>query len=241
MTNGSEISPIELHNLRFAYPTGPEVLNIPHLEVHPAERVFLHGPSGCGKTTLLGLIAGVLSGATGQLNVLGNDFIKESGSRRDLVRGDHLGYIFQMFNLIPYLSVADNVTLPIHMSKARRSRLQGKNPESVAKSLCDSLGIAHLVNKKVTELSVGQQQRVAAARALMGAPELIIADEPTSSLDFDRRASFLTLLFAQCEAQKTALLFVSHDRELMPLFSRSVSLPQINTAAHRFDSKEDAI
>jgi putative ABC transport system ATP-binding protein len=225
--------PVVIRDLRFSYPSGGEVLNIKEFTVASGERVFLHGPSGSGKTTLLGLISGVLGGAQGTLSVLGTDFIRIPGAKRDTFRGDHIGYIFQMFNLIPYLDVEGNVTLPVRMSPVRRARLGGRDPAAEAKRLCEALGIGALLGKKVTELSVGQQQRVAAARALMGAPELIIADEPTSALDSDHRGAFLELLFAQCAAQGATLLFVSHDRQLMPLFPRVVSLPDINAAAVR--------
>jgi putative ABC transport system ATP-binding protein len=139
-----------------------------------------------------------------------------------------MGYIFQMFNLIPYLNVLENILLPCRINRERRSRVAGASLESEARALAERLGIGHLVNESVTDLSVGQQQRVAAARALLGAPELIIADEPTSALDEDQRENFLDLLFTHCGAIGSTLLFVSHDRRMMPLFDRALSLPEIN-------------
>jgi putative ABC transport system ATP-binding protein len=230
MTSGTRRTPIEAVDLRFGYGTGQDVLHIPELRVDAGERVFLYGPSGSGKTTLLGLVAGVLSGARGRLSVLGADFLSLRGSDRDGLRGDNIGYIFQMFNLIPYLSVEENITLPARMSAARRARLGSVSAATEARRLCDALGIGALVARRVTELSVGQQQRVAAARALLGSPELIIADEPTSALDADHRSSFLEVLFAQCTERGSSLLFVSHDAALRPLFPRCVSLPEINLA-----------
>jgi putative ABC transport system ATP-binding protein len=225
--------PIELRDLRFSYRKGEEILRIPAFRVEQGERVFLHGPSGSGKTTLLGLVAGVLSGATGHLHVLGEDFLQMPVGRRDTFRGDHIGYVFQMFNLIPYLSVEDNIALPARMSRVRRERIRANasSSGSVQKEverLCEALGLQDLRGKPVTELSVGQQQRVAAARALLGAPELLIADEPTSALDADARQAYLDVLFKQCEAQRSSLLFVSHDAALRPLFPRSVSLAELN-------------
>ncbi len=221
---------IRLTDLRFAYGKGPEVLRIPTLEVAAKERVFLFGPSGSGKTTLLGVLAGVLGGYTGSVEVLGRDIAKLSGSQRDAFRGSHLGYIFQLFNLIPYLSVMENITLPCRLSSERRARLKGASLEQAAEDTAKRLGIGELLHKPVTNLSVGQQQRVAAARSLIGTPELIIADEPTSSLDYDHREKFLELLFECCEAAGSTLLFVSHDRSLMHLFHRQLSLPEINKA-----------
>ena len=221
---------IRLTDVRFAYRQGPEVLRIPTLEIGAREKVFLFGPSGSGKTTLLGILAGVLAGYTGTVEVLGRDVAKMSGSQRDAFRGSHLGYIFQLFNLIPYLSVMENITLPCRLSKERRARLKGESLEQAAQEAAERLGIGALLHKPVTNLSVGQQQRVAAARSLIGTPELIIADEPTSSLDYDHREKFLELLFESCEEAGSTLLFVSHDRSLMHLFHRQVSLPEINKA-----------
>ena len=221
---------IRLTDLRFAYGKGPDVLRIPTLEVAAKQRVFLFGPSGSGKTIFFGVLAGVLGGYTGNVEVLGRDIAKLSGSQRDAFRGSHLGYIFQLFNLIPYLSVMENITLPCRLSTERRARLKGTSLEQAAQDTAKRLGIGELLHKPVTNLSVGQQQRVAAARSLIGTPELIIADEPTSSLDYDHREKFLELLFESCEAAGSTLLFVSHDRSLMHLFHRQLSLPEINKA-----------
>jgi putative ABC transport system ATP-binding protein len=221
---------IQLTDVRFRYGKGPEVLRIPTLTVEKGEKVFLFGPSGSGKTTLLGVLAGVLGGYTGSVEVLGRDISKMSGSQRDAFRGSHLGYIFQLFNLIPYLSVLENVTLPCRLSGERRARLNGMSLEQAAEAAAKRLGIGELLHKPVTNLSVGQQQRVAAARSLIGTPELIIADEPTSSLDYDHREKFLELLFESCKAAGSTLLFVSHDRSLMQMFDRQLSLPEINKA-----------
>lgn len=227
----SETAPaILLTDLHFSYGKGPKILDVPSLEVKAGEKVFLFGPSGSGKTTLLGVLAGVLGGYSGRVEVLGRDIAKLSGSQRDAFRGSHLGYIFQLFNLIPYLSVMENITLPCRLSAERRGRLNGVSLEQAAHGVAKRLGIDELLTKRVTNLSVGQQQRVAAARSLLGAPELIIADEPTSSLDYDHRERFLELLFESCKAAGATLLFVSHDRSLMHLFDRQLSLPDINKA-----------
>ncbi len=225
---------VELRDVRFSYPgrrTVP-VLDIAALDVAAGERVFLHGPSGSGKTTLLGLLTGVLVPDGGSVRVLGHDLATMSGAARDRFRAVHLGYVFQMFNLIPYLSVRENITLPCRLSAARRARLGGAKPEDVAGTLAQRLELTSLLDEKVTALSVGQQQRVAVARALIGAPELVVCDEPTSALDHDRRDRFLELLFASCDDAGSALLFVSHDLTLAPRFSRTIALRDLNRAAN---------
>jgi len=219
---------IDIESLTFAYRAANPVLKIGELKIAHGEKVFLHGPSGSGKTTLLGILAGVLQAEQGQVNILGRDLATMSGPARDALRGSHIGYIFQMFNLIPYLNVLENITLPCRVNRERRRRIAGASLENGACSLAERLGIGHIVGENVTDLSVGQQQRVAAARALLGAPELIIADEPTSALDEDQRENFLNLLFTLCGEIGSTLTFVSHDRRMMPLFDRAVSLSEIN-------------
>lgn len=222
---------VELSKLRFAYRAGQDVIAIDSLSIARGETVFLHGPSGSGKTTLLGLLAGVLRATAGQVKVLGQDFTTMSNGARDAFRARHLGYVFQMFNLIPYLSVRENILLPIRLEPARRARLGGQTFDAAVRDVASQLDIARYLDTPIGELSVGQQQRVAAARALIGSPEVVIADEPTSALDTDRREQFLELLFRSCEKAQATLVFVSHDHTLMPLFSRIVELGEINTAA----------
>lgn len=226
---------VELAGVRFSWPGAPApVLDIESFRVAPGERVFLHGPSGSGKSTLLGLLAGVLLPQSGTVRVLGRELGALSGPARDRFRADHVGYVFQMFNLVPYLSVLENVCLPCGFSASReaRARAAGRTVEAEALRLLEQLGMAGaLAGRVATALSVGQQQRVAAARALIGSPELLIADEPTSALDAGARADFLGLLFEECWRTGTTLLFVSHDAALAASFDRSVALPQVNRVA----------
>jgi putative ABC transport system ATP-binding protein len=226
-------------DLTFAYhKKSPVVLNIPYLNVKRGERVFLHGPSGSGKTTLLGLIAGILTPNTGRIEVLGQNFTAMGGFERDRFRGAHFGYIFQIFNLIPYLNVRQNIELPLGISPARNKRV-GSERHGIVKSLAKDLGIEPLLDKPVTKLSVGQQQRVAAARAMIGSPEIMIADEPTSALDSDHREAFLRTLFLVAEHVNASILFVSHDQSLRPLFSRTIPLREINIAKTDPESLKD--
>lgn len=219
---------VALHEVRFAYPGGASILDIPALHIARGERVFLHGPSGSGKTTLLGLIAGVLAPTTGRVQVLGNNLGTMSSAQRDRFRAAHIGYVFQMFNLIPYLSVRENIALPARLSKLRRERLAGADLDSETTRLAAGLEIENLLDARISALSVGQQQRVAVARALIGSPELVVCDEPTSALDADRRDRFLELLFASVQKAGSTLVFVSHDLSLAERFGRTVALPQLN-------------
>lgn len=220
---------IQVRNLQYKYSSNTEnTLFIPEFTLQKSERVFLYGPSGSGKTTLLEILAGVLKADQGEVLIAGQDLTKLSNAERDHFRAKHLGYIFQSFNLIPYLSVQENIELPIRMQPARENKISSGELESLVHSLCKRLGIDGLLAKRVTELSVGQQQRVAVARALCAKPDVILADEPTSSLDMDHRERFLQLMFELCDQVGSTVLFVSHDRSIQPLFSRSVSLEAIN-------------
>jgi len=226
---------IDISALRFSWGiSSAPVLDISGLGVDKGERVFIEGPSGSGKSTLLALIAGVLTPQQGAVTVLGHRLNSLSGAQRDRFRSDHMGVIFQMFNLIPYLSVVENVTLPCRFSHVRRERALRRNGclEAEARRLLTHLDMDHpgLLSRPVTELSVGQQQRVAAARALIGSPEIVIADEPTSSLDADHRHSFIELLFEECRNTQATLIFVSHDTSMACLFDRVIRLSEINQA-----------
>lgn len=226
---------VHIENLRFRWQRGhAPCLDIASFVIEGGERLFLHGASGSGKSTLLALIGGVLTPETGHVEVLAADLTRMNGPRRDHFRADHIGFIFQQFNLVPYLSVIDNVLLPCRFSKRRRDRalVGGATLHDEAVRLLDHLDIeAPLRARPVVQLSVGQQQRVAAARALVGRPELVIADEPTSSLDADRQAAFLDLLLRECGEAGVTLVFVSHDLRLAERFTRVVELTSFNRPA----------
>lgn len=207
-----------------------DCLHLAEFTLAAGERVFLHGPSGSGKSTLLSLVSGVLAARSGRLSVLGHDLTQLSPRQRDHFRVDHIGFIFQQFNLIPYLSVLDNVLLPLRFSKTRR-QAAGSDARAEAARLLGRLDLdASLYARPATALSVGQQQRVAAARALIGKPALVIADEPTSALDAERQQRFIDLLLQECQANGSALLFVSHDMRLADHFDRLLHLPALNRA-----------
>ena len=229
---------IRMSDVRFRWRRrDPLVLDIARFEVSKGERVFLAGPSGGGKTTLLNLLAGVTLPEAGGVLILGTDITALGGARRDAFRADHIGVIFQMFNLVPYLSLIDNVTLPCRFSVARRRRAveRAGTLDREARRLLGhmELDVDALASRPVSRLSMGQQQRVAAARSLIGTPELIVADEPTSSIDAEARQAFLDLLFREVDGAGSTLLFVSHDTGLEAAFDRRVSLADINRAEQR--------
>lgn len=227
---------IKIENLKFKYPSSTElILDIPHFQMKKGEKIFLYGPSGCGKTTFLEVLAGINDPHEGFVKISDgsgdHEILKMSSSEKDQFRSDNMGYIFQSFNLIPYLNVYENITLPLYFSAKKRSHVSVAEESRKTLEICQFLGIENFLNRPVTELSVGQQQRVAAARAIIGQPSLILADEPTSALDFNHREKFIKLLFALCNQNQTSVLFVSHDRTLERLFDRSISLHEINTAS----------
>ncbi len=228
---------LELDALRYHHPgQARPFINIDHLSMAAGERVLLHGPSGCGKSTLLSLITGIRPTQRGRIQVAGEAFSALPQRRRDAFRADHIGVIFQAFNLLPYLNAVDNVCLSAGFSRRRRQRegVQGRRQSARAAAvLLERLGLeASITALPAWQLSFGQQQRVAAARALFGKPELIIADEPTSALDSDSRDALLDLLCRQCEQSGSALLMVSHDRAVAPHFHRSVDFAALNGEAN---------
>ena len=224
--------PVELNGVTFGYTAGLNVLEEVSLSVQPGERVFLRGASGSGKSTLLGLVTGILAPTSGSLRLFGLEAGRLSGAARDRLRADRMGVIFQMFNLLPYLSVVGNVTLACQFSAARRARVEGA-PVDDARRLLARLGLSDeaLLQRSVRDLSVGQQQRVAVARALIGRPDLIIADEPTSALDADARDRFVELLLEEVSRSGASLLFVSHDAALGRHFDRAVDMAALNAGA----------
>jgi len=204
-------------------------LAIAEFRVFHGERLLLLGPSGSGKSTLLSLLTGIATAQVGIIEILGTALGGLGNSGRDRFRAEHFGIIFQMFNLLPYGAVLDNVLLPLSFAPSRRARaIAAGGPEVEAKRLLSALGLpADIGRRSAANLSVGQQQRVAAARALIGSPEIVVADEPTSALDDDRQQDFLDLLFDQIDATNATLIMVSHDHRLSRYFNRTLQLKDI--------------
>ncbi len=220
---------VSLERVRFRWPgQESDTVAIEELHLNAGEHLFVRGASGSGKTTLLNLLAGVHTPTSGEIRLLGTDLATLSPSQRDRFRADHLGVVFQQFNLLPYLTTLENVTLSCAFSSRKTDRASNSTGvAATARSLLKALNLADdLHTAPVATLSVGQQQRVAVARALIGSPEIVIADEPTSALDADNRDRFLSLLFQEVEAQRCTLIFVSHDPELANRFARSIELAE---------------
>lgn len=224
-----------MKDVRFAWPgRTPFQLTIDSFSLQPRTRLLLIGPSGSGKSTFLSILCGIVAAQEGHVQVLGHDLAAMSSSARDHFRAEHFGIIFQMFNLLPYGSVLDNVLLPLRFAPERRRRAEERGPlADEAARLLTSLGLdgADIREAPASSLSVGQQQRVAAARALIGRPEIIVADEPTSALDRNRQSAFLDLLFAEAAAAGSSLVMVSHDESLGARFDSVLRLDEIAAAS----------
>ena len=212
--------------LEYHYRDGKKII-FPEIEVEKGERLLIRGFSGCGKTTLLSLIAGALKLQNGDIKFDGNEYSKMSSLLLDKFRADHVGYIFQTLNLIPFLSVSENIALGIKFSKSRKSKVNDFNQEIVR--LVSSLGLGEEVLKTpVSRLSVGQQQRVAVARALLGKPDLILADEPTSALDSGTTKKFLNEVMETFDSTRQAIIMVSHDTSIAPYFDSVIDFNSNN-------------
>jgi putative ABC transport system ATP-binding protein len=218
---------IRLDSVRFYWSKVADFkIYIPKLEIGRGEKVLLLGESGSGKTTLLSLICGFLSPISGDIFLNEQKLNDLKANKKDQFRSDNIGIIFQQFNLLPYANVIDNITLPLYFSKNRDSRVT--NHREAALNLCRSLQLSEsTIVMQANKLSVGQQQRVAVARALIGNPSLIIADEPTSSLDASTQKKFLDLMFRQIEEHKSTLLMVSHDSSISNYFDRTINIKDI--------------
>lgn len=230
---------LRLENLRFHWPekTGFD-LGVDNFSLEIGEKLFLQGPSGSGKSTLLSLICGIVKPVQGSIYIDGIDIARQSASQVDRLRADKFGIIFQQFNLLPYGSILQNVILPLRFSSARRQRASANgNIADEAHRLLTRLGLdASMHGHDVNKLSVGQQQRVAVARAMIGIPRLIIADEPTSALDAANRDEFLELLFEEVSRAGAGLILVSHDESLARGFDRRLDIADIAVTSEPGDA-----
>lgn len=226
---------IACNHLVFQYPRQGFGLSVPSFQLNAGQTVFLQGDSGSGKSTFLSILAGVLKPQQGEVVLMGQSLQRVSASRCDKLRVDHMGFLFQQFNLLSYLSVLENVCLPCQFSAVRRQRALKEHAtvRQAAISLLNTLDLRAWIDQPVSTLSVGQQQRVAAARALIGQPDLVIADEPTSALDESHRDQFMRLLLSLVQERSMALMFVSHDLRLAQYFDlhRRVSDWHLNSVS----------
>lgn len=219
------IPALDITKLQHHWPGQAQPLfQLDSLQLNAGQTLFIHGPSGCGKSTLLSLICGIAAARQGSIKVQGRDWAALKGHRRDAWRADHIGYVFQQFNLLPYLSALDNVTLPCSFSSHRQKGCaQDGGVQHEARTLLSKMRLPEsLWHSRSATLSVGQQQRVAAARALIGRPSLVVADEPTSALDEATRDAFMDTFLEACQSANAAVVFVSHDQRLAKHFQRAL-------------------
>jgi len=223
-------SVIRLENVRksFAMPGGErvDVLDVPGFELAAGEQAALEGTSGSGKSTLLHVISGIMRPDSGRVEVAGVDITRLPESRRDRLRADTLGLVFQQFNLLPGFTALENVLVAMSFGS-------GRPDHGRAESLLDAVGLGHRLHHKPAELSIGQQQRVAVARALANRPAVVLADEPTASVDAAHQQQVVDLLTSTCTEHGVALLVVTHDPHVAAQFPRRLALAEFNRAGRR--------
>jgi putative ABC transport system ATP-binding protein len=218
---------ISLKDMNYRYKNAPANyagLSIAQWNVDITERVFLHGNSGTGKTTLLNLLCGILIPTSGNVSLFDNNISRLSNSQRDLFRAKNIGVVSQKFNLIPYLSVLKNIQLAAYFVKNSRPEVNND-----VKTLLNALQLPNnIIHRPVNQLSAGQQQRIAIARALINNPRLLLVDEPTSALDTSAKNAFMDLLMQMCDNTKMTLVFVSHDASLSHHFDSNLDMTSLD-------------
>ncbi len=199
---------------------GAPLLRFPDLTIGRHDKILLLGPSGCGKTTLLSVLAGLLAPDTGAVSYKEDNLYTMPRRRRDMLRGQYFGIVFQNMHLLPFLTVDQNISLA--------ARLAAKPADADwQKHLVDKLGLAEKVAHKPRQLSIGQQQRVALARASINKPEILFADEPTSALDDRHAENVMELMTGQVDETGAALVVASHDHRIARFFTRTIILEDI--------------
>ncbi len=219
---------IDIRDLRFSYPRSGFCLRIDALSIARGERVAVTGPSGSGKTTLLNLVSGISLPETGKVDVGGETVSAMPDSLRRSFRVRHIGFVFQQFELVEYLSVRENILLPYLISQ---SLAIDAGVRQRVEDLADETGIGDKLGRRVRQLSQGEQQRVAICRALLPAPQLILADEPTGNLDPANKRRILELLFRQCSAGNLTLVAVTHDLGILDGFDRTIDFDDFRAGA----------
>ncbi|MEL6550262.1 MAG: ABC transporter ATP-binding protein [Pseudomonadota bacterium] len=219
---------IEIEDLAFGYAGGGFRLRVPSFSLAAGERLAVVGPSGSGKTTLLNLVAGILTPEAGRIQVAGTEVSALSETGRRQFRASKIGFVFQDFALLDYLSARQNILYPFRITPALT--LDGE-ARARAEALAVACGIGDKLDRHPTALSQGEQQRVAICRALVAQPRLILSDEATGNLDPASKARILDLLFEQAEEAGAAVLAVTHDHELLPRFERVLDFAEFREEA----------
>lgn len=207
---------IEVERLRYVYP-GAEPLQFPAFSCGKQEKMLITGPSGSGKTTFLHLLAGLRLPQKGEVRILEQSLSAMSSARRDRFRGQHIGLVFQQMHFVASLDVLENVVLQQYLAGLPQNKKR-------AETLLDRLGLLHKKHRQLRQLSLGEQQRVAIARALVNSPAVLLADEPTSSLDDANSQRVVSLLEEMTATENAALLVVTHDQRLKDLFPNQIAL-----------------
>ena len=219
------MSLVKLTNVKKAYiePNGDRlpILDIPQFELSDGEQMVLVGRSGCGKTTLLHVIAGISNADSGEIFIDGLDIRRLSESGRDKFRAEKLGYVFQTFNLLAGFTALENVLLGMTFSRGRPNQRR-------AQELLDRVGVGHRMDHRPTAMSVGEQQRVAVARALANRPRLLLADEPTANVDAANQQHVVELIRDTCREENVSLMIVTHSIEIANQFDRVDQLDELN-------------
>ena len=227
---------LEIRNLQKSYiePSGNSllILDIPQLDIAEGEQVVLRGESGGGKTTLLHIISGIVTADSGSIKLDGTELTKFSESTRDRIRADKMGYVFQTFNLLPAFTALENVRLGMTFARKKMNAERGKE-------LLNKVGLSDRMHYLPSQLSVGQQQRVAVARALANKPRLLLADEPTANVDPSNQKRIIDLIKDVCRDESVAILLVTHSDEIAHRFERIERLELINRAFARSTTTSD--
>ncbi len=219
------VSGIQISNLRFSYASaGGFRMHIPQLEIAKGECVAIVGPSGSGKTTLLNLVAGTFVPMSGEINIAGRQLHKMTETARRRFRIDQVGQVFQAFELLDYLTVAENILLPRLIDPDRNKT---SDTQQRVESLLASVGLQHKADKRPTELSHGECQRVAVCRAMLNRPKLLLADEPTGNLDQANKQKVVELLISQARQHESMLLMVTHDHSMLDVFERVIDFAEL--------------
>ncbi len=221
---------IEIQNLKFSWPRSSFDLRIESLQIPAGEKLAITGPSGSGKTTLLNLVAGIETAQQGTLKVLDTELASLSDSQRRDFRCSNIGFVFQQFELLDYLSVKDNIALPFMINQNLSGEKAELGSDEVIGKLASSMGIGDKLKRHPQKLSQGEKQRVAICRALVANPKLILADEPTGNLDPANKHRTLDLLFEQADANRQTLIVVTHDMSIVDGFDRSIDFSQYHAA-----------
>lgn len=219
---------ISIQRLQFTYPGSSFNLRIDELDVESGEKLAIIGPSGSGKTTLLNLLSGIEAASQGSVSVAGSNLTPLSDAQRRDFRSAHIGFVFQQFELLDYLNVADNIALPFMINQSLAAQRETLGSKSRIAELAASMGIGDKLNRHPEKLSQGEKQRVAICRALVADPQLILADEPTGNLDPANKSRTLDLLFQHADDSQQTLIVVTHDMSIVDGFDRVIDFAEFH-------------